>query len=255
MTSIIHNSLQDRIFETGLDRGVLYPTFGAGVAWNGLISVEESTDDADSDGLYYDGYKYETFHTTGEFVASIEAYTYPREFQQQLGYLTAQGRPTFGLSYRTLVGSALHGDDYAYKIHLVYNAMVSPSSSDNLSLGEEVEPNVFNWDISTKPVKIPGYKASSHFVIDSRLAYPWVIEALEKIIYGTETEDPRLPRVPELIELFESGSILRITDHGDGSWSAEGPDEAITMIDSTTFEIDWPSAVFVADDAYTIQSM
>jgi len=121
-------------------------------------------------------------------------------------------------------------------------------------MSDSTDTSPFSWNISTVPIKM-GDVSSAHLIIDPRFAYPWVIQELEDLLYGSSGNNPYLPPPEEILDLFEDASILKITDHGDGTWTAEGPDEAIRMLDSTTFEITWPSAVYIDSTTYRISSL
>lgn len=246
-----------RLYETGIDRGVFYPQGGVGISWNGLISVSENPSGADVSENHYDGEKYRFNRGVESFSANLEAYTYPIDFQLYDGtqqIITQQNRKYFGLSYRTFIGNTVKPDS-GYKIHLVYNALASPSSKSYNSMGDSVDPIKFSWDISTIPVLLSSGEITSHLIIDSTIAYPWALTTLEDILYGSGFSDPRLPSINEVLGIFEDASILKITDHGDGRWTADGPSDAIRMLDATTFEITWPSAVYIDDVTYRISSL
>lgn len=255
-----------RYFEAGVDRGVLYLPGEEGVAWTGLISVSESPSGGEATPYYLDGVKYTNSASAEEFEATIEAYTYPDEFavcdgtvsleQETKGlFATQQKRKPFGLSYRTRVGNDDASTDHAYKIHIIYNAMANPSQKNYETLSDDTEAMPLSWDITTTPISIPGVYYSSHLIVDSRTAYPWAMEAIEKVLYGSEDTPPVLPTPQELIDLFVENALLKITDNGDGTWTAEGPDEAITMLSTTEFQISWPSAEYVDTTSYTISSL
>jgi hypothetical protein len=204
-----------------------------GVPWNGLISVTEDPENSDVKVRYQDGRKRRQSRTHDCFAGSIEAYTFP---------LVMDGHP-FGLSYRT-------SSEDTYKIHIVYNVMVSPSARSY----RYQDPNTFNWDFTTRPEKFPGGKIGSHFVIDTASAYPEAISVMEDMLYGSDDDGAHLPTPDEIYEIFDANALLQIIDHGDGTWTAIGPDTAIIMLDPTTFEITWPSAIYISDDSYTISS-
>jgi hypothetical protein len=236
----------DRSYSQGVSNGVLYPENSPGVSWSGLISVKEKGDDAPS-SQYVDGQKYRDKLVPSVFAGTISAFTYPDQFEPYNGVvagLTAQHKSSFGFSYRT-----------NSEIHLVYNAMTSPSSDKYASISESASPNAFSWDFMTLPVDIPTGKASSHIVVTLEYADPDAISALEDILYGDDDNEPSLPTPETVYELFESFTTLTITDNGDGTWTAVGPDSAITMLDSVTFQIDWPSALFIDADSYQIYSL
>lgn len=228
---------QDRLYEIGLDRGVFYPPVGPGEAWNGLISVKESEESGIS-SRYIDGVKTHQRRNKGYFSGSIQAYTYPDSFYDHI--LLQRRSVNFGLSYRT-----------NNKIHLVYNVLLSPTQQAHT----QKEPGIFDWDFSTLPISMPDNTRSSHIVIDTNVAYSSTIEDLENLIYGHDAENARLPSPQEVLDVFEDNSILKVTDHGDGTFTVEGPDEAIIMLDSTTFQITWPSAVYIDSTSYTIHSL
>lgn len=257
MTRINWGSGDARLFEIGVDHGVLYPDNGLGVPWNGLTAVNEAPSGADVVDSYLDGQKFVTRRRVESFEATVEAYSYPSEFELydgQINFRRSQRRRKFGFSYRTLIGNSELGDSFSYKIHLVYNAIAAPSTVGYQSLNDSSDAALFSWNISTVPIKM-GDVYSAHLIIDPRYAYPWVIEDLEKMLYGSNESDPYLPPPHEILDLFEDASILKITDHGDGTWTADGPNEAIRMLDSTTFDITWPSAIYIDAVTYKISSL
>lgn len=245
MTKISWDESGSREYLAGVDRGVLYPDSGVGVPWNGLTSVTER-DDSSVIESYVDGRKLRQKTEPGSFSASLQAFTYPNEFSEH---------EKFSLSYRTLIGNDIEGLEHGYKIHLVYNASVAPSSADYQTINEEISPMLFEWPIETEAITLSGVRPFSHLIVDSTIALPTTMAALEDILYGATGVDPSLPTPEELIDLFQDYSVLKITDHGDGSWTAEGPDSAISMLDATSFEITWPSAIFISSDSYKISSM
>jgi hypothetical protein len=213
-----------RLYETGVDRGVLYiPNNGIydnGVAWNGLTTVTESPSGAEATALYADNIKYLNLYSAEEFGATIEAYTYPDEFLQFDGVASPevgvnvgqQNRGTFGLSYRTLVGNDIEGQSFGYKIHLVYGATASPSEKAYGTVNDSPEAITFSWELTTVPVPVDGtdLKPTSIITIDSTKVDAGALEALEDILYGTDLVDPRLPLPAEVIALF-SGTITEVS--------------------------------------------
>ena len=212
MTRLTWDVVGERVFEAGVDHGVLYVDEGDGVAWHGLTSVSESPSGADLGEYYIDGIKYLQVLGSEEFAATIEAFTYPDEFAVCDGtrpvgnglFMTQQPRKSFGFSYRTRVGNDIQGTDHGYKIHLVYNALAAPSSKQHSSLNESAEPINFSWSITTKPPRFVGFKPTAHMVIDSRETPSDLLYSIQDILYGTDDTAPRLPSVDELIELFNS---------------------------------------------------
>lgn len=254
MTRLAWNEIGDLEYEAGCDRGVFYPQTGPGVPWNGLISVDELVETDGMTTKYFDGQKYNVKSNSEGFAASLEAFTYPAAFSPYNGFsdglTSGQNRQAFNLSYRVLAADDVQGLDAGYKIHLVYNAKVTPSD-----VPYEGSVATFNWDLTTTPEAISDFSASSHLIIDTRVAYAWAIETLEDILYGSEDSTPRFPTIQEVLDLFEDASIVKVTDHGDGSFTVEGPDEAVYMTDSTSFEVSWPSAVYVDAVSYTLSSL
>jgi hypothetical protein len=257
MSRLAWDDLGKRSYEIGVDRGVLYPTGESGVPWNGLIAVQEAPSGADISESHQDGRKIRNRRMGEGFSATISAYTYPREFEKYDGVedgLAGQNRPYFGFSYRTRLATDTENDAGSL-IHLVYNAQATPSQKSYSSIGASINPVVFSWAIDTTPVILADGSITSHLIVNTKMAYSWAVDILEDLIYGSASNDPQLPSIPGVLDIFENASILKITDHGDGTWTADGPDEAIVMIDPTTFRITWPSAVYLDDVTYRISSL
>lgn len=219
-------------YETGLDRGVYFPRVGPGVAWDGLISVEDATERSGYEIVYVDGVKVLGRRRRGEFAGRIEAYAYPAVSE------------SFGFSYRVRTAKG-------YRIHLVYNALLTPIATTREQLG----PSTLSASFTTLPTEIPTSSPGSHLFVDTGVAYSWTVAAVERILYGDEFSDSRLPSPAEILTIFEENSIVRVFDHGDGSFSVDGPDSAVYMLDSTSFAVNWPSAVYIDSDTYTIHSL
>lgn len=208
----------ERLYETGVDRGVLYlPDTGGvydpGVAWNGLTTVTESPSGAESSPQYADNIKYLNLISAEEFGATIEAFTYPDEFAECDGTalpspgvaIGQQGRRMFGLSYRTRLGNDTDGTDYGYKLHLLYGAQAAPSEKAYATINDSPEAIAFSWEITTSPVQVTGLKPTALLTIDSTQVDAADLAALEDILYGTVGDDPRLPLPDEVIALFGAG--------------------------------------------------
>lgn len=197
-----------RRFEGGIDHGVLYPETGPGVAWNGLVSIQQKVDGSIS-GYYVDGTKFDRGVTLSDFAASLKALTTPHEFGPCDGiyhvskglFIDKQPRLPFGLSYRTLIGNDVVGFELGYKLHLVYNATATPADKGYESLNASPSAAAFSWDLTTVPVIFGGHRPSAHFVIDSQKIDPATLAAIEDILYGTDLVDPRLPMPEELAAL------------------------------------------------------
>lgn len=258
MVKIQWDAIGSHLYEDGVDRGAFFPENGPGVAWNGLISVTEAPSFEDPQYLYVDGVPIDRRTDVGSFAAKIEAFTYPIEFSKYDGIeddlVSGQERPTFGLSYRTGLGNDLEGLDLGYKIHIVYNALAEPSDVDYISVGDSDDLVTFSWDITTTPIAIDGVQ-SAHLIIDTTKTYPETIAILEDILYGSDGVEPRLPTPEEVLDIFQENSMLKITDNGDGTFTAEGPDHIVEMLDGTTFQIHSPSAVYIDGSMYKVSSL
>lgn len=216
MAKIIWDEEGSRFYETGTDRGVLYPKdptsgqYKAGVAWNGLTAVTESPTGAEETKLYADNIPYASMRSAEEFGATIEAYTYPDEWAACDGSIEIapgvvagqQKRTGFGLAYRTLIGSDVT-DEAGYKLHLVYGATASPSEKAYATVNDSPEAITFSWEMTTTPVPVnDDLKPTSLLTIDSTKTDPSVLAALEDILYGDDTEEARLPMPSEVITLM-----------------------------------------------------
>lgn len=220
---IVWDKVGERFFETGLDRGVLFPMgsnsrYGDGAAWNGLTAVNESPSGAEANPQYADNIKYLNLMSAEDFGATVEAYTYPPEFEACDGTaeiapgvtIGQQARKVFGLSYRTLIGNDVDGQEHGYKIHLIYGAQASPSEKNRQTVNDSPEAVAFSWEVSTTPVDVPGFKPTAHLTIDSTKTDPDKLKAFEDILYGkdatsessVEAAAPRLPMPAEIITLL-----------------------------------------------------
>lgn len=205
MSKIEWDKTGERLYETGTKKGVLYPqvngTYPKGVAWNGLSAVSENPSGAEATPLYADDTKYLNLMSTEEFGATIEAYTYPEEFGECDGSaqiapgieIGQQKRKNFGLSYVTTLGNDVDGNKHGYKIHLVYGATASPSEKAFKTINDNPDAIVFSWSISTTPVNVEGFDPTASLVIDSTKVDNTKLKALEDILYGTDSEEARLP--------------------------------------------------------------
>lgn len=261
MAKVVWDRVGERLFQTGIDQGVLYPQGQNGVAWNGLTSVNESPTGGEAKPFYVDGYKYMNKPTREEFEGSIEAFTYPNEFEacdgtKSLGRglsLGQQRRKSFGLSYRTKIGNDVSGLDHGYKLHLVYNATAVPSSKAFSAIGANTEPVVFSWSFSTKPIRVAGHRPVPHMTIDSTITQRSLLIAIEDILYGSEIAPPRMPLPSEVITLFAGWPDLRVVDNGDGTFTVDGPDDIVSLLNTTTFQINSESVV-IDGQTYTVSS-
>lgn len=216
MPKLVWDKIGERLYETGVNQGVLYPqgingTYPSGVAWNGLTAVTESPSGAEATPLYADNIKYLNLMSTEEFGATIEAYTYPDEFAQcdgsaeiALGVMIGQqSRKQFGLSYRTTLGNDIDGNDYGYKLHIIYGALAAPSEKSYATINDSPEAITFSWEVTTTPVSVTGFKPTASIVIDSTKVNIAKLAALESILYGDILVEARLP-LPDEIETIMS---------------------------------------------------
>lgn len=206
MTELIWDKVGDRRYETGLDRGVLYPPNGDAVPWNGLTSISESGKETVK-SYYQDGVKYLDKHVPGSYSATLKAFTYPEELDELTGtkefspgvYVHDQTAFPFSLSYRTLIGNDLEGTEYGYRIHIIYNVLAVPSSNESKSLTREGDANEFSWDLTGTPASMFGIRPTSHISIHSKRISEGVLSSLENTLYGWESGDPTLPAIVDLL--------------------------------------------------------
>ena len=212
MSKLVWDETGKRTFETGVDHGILYlldsnNQYNTGIAWNGLTGVTESPSGAEQTALYADNIKYLNLTSAEEFGATITAYTYPDEFGQCDGsaelatgvQIGQQARKVFGLSYRTMSGNDVDGQDHGYKLHLIYGAQASPSEKSYQTINDSPEAISFSWEITTTPVEVEGYKPTACVTIDSTKVDATKLAALEKILYGDDNVEPSLPTPNEVI--------------------------------------------------------
>ena len=225
---LVWDKTGEHFYETGVKNGVLYPmsasgTYPKGVAWNGLTAITESPSGAEATALYADDIKYLNLMSNEEFGATVEAYTYPDEFAECDGsasltegvYIGQQARKTFGLCYRTTLGNDSKGNDYGYKLHIIYGAMASPSEKAYSTINDSPDAITFSWELSTTPVAVANFKPTASLTIDSTKVDAQKLATLEEILYGkdgtgedhsTGAVDPRLP-LPDEIANIMKGSV------------------------------------------------
>lgn len=214
MTALTWNDAGERVYELGCDRGVFYPPNDYGVAWNGLLGVSEKVSGGAAKPFFMDGVKYLNRASPTDHALTLEALTYPDEFAPFDGSPEEDGltfghqrRSSFDLSYRTLLANDLEGQDYGYKIHLIYNALASPSAKAMKSLGSTAEPTPMSWDLSTTPIAVPGRRPTAYFSIKSRSLHPTMLKIVEEILYGSDDYPPRMPSPAEWINILSMGYI------------------------------------------------
>ena len=223
---LVWDKTGEHCYETGVKNGVLYPmsasgTYPKGVAWNGLTAITESPSGAEATALYADDIKYLNLMSNEEFGATVEAYTYPDEFAECDGsasltegvYIGQQARKTFGLCYRTTLGNDSKGNDYGYKLHIIYGAMASPSEKAYSTINDSPDAITFSWELSTTPVAVANFKPTASLTIDSTKVDAQKLAQLEEILYGKDgtgednsvgAVDPRLPLPDEIATLMKT---------------------------------------------------
>lgn len=219
MAVLVWDQTGEKKYKTGVSKGVLFKRdntgkYGAGVAWNGLTACNLSPEGAEATPLYADNQKYLDLISQEQLKYTIEAYTYPDEWAECDGskeiapgvYATQQTRSHFGFSYQDKIGNDTLGTDYGYEIHLIYDSTASPSENSNATENESPEASTMSWSCSTTPVSCKGCKPTSHLIIDSTKADPEALARLEAIIYGSESEESRLPLPDEVIEILNASA-------------------------------------------------
>lgn len=228
MSKLFWDKTGERIYETGVEMGALYPlqasgSYTKGIAWNGLTAVTESPSGAESSPQYADNIKYLNLLSAEQFGATIEAFTYPDEFsvcdgsvELEVGVsIGQQSRKTFGLSYRTVIGNDVDGTDYGYKLHLIYGALAAPSEKAYNTINDSPEAITFSWEVTTTPVSVPGFKPTASLIIDSTKVDSAKLAILEGILYGSEAVDARLPLPDEIGSIFAASTPTAITVTSD----------------------------------------
>lgn len=209
-----------RTFETGVDHGIVYPTtekgdYGTGYAWNGLTSITESPSGAEPTNLYADNIKYLTLLSAEDFGGTINAYSYPPEFElcdgtAELGTgvtIAQQPRKVFGMVYRTKIGTDTLGQDAGYKLHLIYGALASPSEKTRDTINESPSAVEFSWTFTTTPVNVTGHSATAHLTIDSTKVDKEKLQKIEDALFGTESEEPKLLMPDEIVSILQTTSL------------------------------------------------
>lgn len=266
MTALTWDQVGERLYETGVDHGVLYIPNGSGiydmgVAWNGLITVTESPSGAEATPTYADNIKYLNLVSIEQFGATIEAYTYPDEFGQCDGtaapsdgvLLGQQGRKTFGLCYRTRVGNDLVGTDHGYKLHLIYGCLAAPSEKAYGTINDSPEAITFSWEVASTPVLVDSYKPTSVIVVDSTVVDSDALADLEEILYGDVGVDPRLPLPDEVITLFEGTvTVVRLTGANAPTYNSGTHVVTLPSVTGVTWQINGVTKTPGAQPAMTV---
>ena len=258
---IIWDDPDKRYYQHGLDHGVLYTRTIDPVPWNGLISVDEGGEGS-SEMLFRDGVVYLSDAEPGDFIASITSMMYPDAFAECVGipkatdglYVDNQKPKQFDLSYRTLIGSGTRGDMFGYQLHLIYNCMATIGQRSRNTIGADTAPVQFKFDIVCTPVKLPGYRPTAHYIIDTRTLDASTIASLETILYGTAdgVTPGRMPTPTELFEMLNFGDALTVTVHTDGTFTVEGSSDNLEEIDINSFLMNNINGTDHGDGTYDI---
>lgn len=216
MARLIWDEVGQRFFETGVKNGVLYVqdndgSYKNGVVWNGLTAVTESPSGAEETPLYADDVKYLTLRSAEEFGATVEAYTYPEEFEQCDGSASIangvtigqQARRAFGLCYRTSVGNDIQGQNFSYKLHLIYGCTVAPSEKSYSTINDNPEAITFSWELSTVPVPVDGFSPTASLVIDASKVDEGKMQLLEDALFGDESNEAKLLLPNEIMGMLK----------------------------------------------------
>ena len=265
MSKLTWDVLDEREYETGVDHGVLYlynqltRSYDTGVVWNGLTGISESPDGAESNPQYADNMKYLNLISAENFGFTINAFGSPKEFDECDGNATPvagvtfgqQSRKMFGFAYRTLVGDASKGTDKGYKLKLIYGAQAAPSSRDNNTVNDSPEIQNPSWECTTTPVDAgEGFKPTAFVIIDSTTADKVKLKALEDILFGSSSTEPRLPLPAEIVSLLSGGSVnvpvkgitLNKTTVSKAVGSAETLIATVTPDNATNKTVNWTSS-------------
>lgn len=227
---------EQKDYSAGVDRGALYFADGEVVPWNGLISVDENTGELNSSVRYLDGRRIVNRLTDDAFTASVDCYTYPERLDRHRGI--------FDMSYRSAKGSG-------HEIHLIYNALARVGKAKYVYNAA----SSLQLDIATRPRPMPLLRApSAHVIVDTSLAYPPIVDALEDILYGTADVAPRLPNPEELAELFDVNALFQVVDNGDGTATLTAPEEVFHWLSETHARVDWPYVNQVDEDTVRLRN-
>ena len=218
MARLVWDQTGQRTYETGVKNGVLYPVnaygvYQKGVAWNGLTSVSESPTGAEPTDIYADDMKYLSVISAETFEGTIEAYTYPEEFEQCDGSASIggtqsgvtigqQARRSFGFVYRTTYGNDVVNNDYGYKLHILYGCLAAPSEKAYSTINDSPEAITFSWDIKTTPIPVTGFKPTASLVIDSTVVVPAKLAKIESALFGDTSTEAKLLLPDDIVAIL-----------------------------------------------------
>lgn len=262
MSQILWDQVGSRSYETGLDRGVLYLNDGTVVPWNGLTAIVEKSN-KEASPTYYDGMKVQDRVILGDFSAVMRAVTYPEQFVAVEGlgkvrngvWLGDQVPQVFDLCYRTFIGNDLEGEQAGYKIHILYNLTAIPSDKTYATLS--INPSIveFEWDISAVPDETVGFRPTAHIILNSGDMDPWLLEAVEEMLYGGQYVDPSLPPLGELVTFMDTWYRWKVTDNGDGTYTLESGRPGMPIFTGSDLEVFQALGVYVIhhdDGTFTV---
>lgn len=260
MAVLVWDRAGSRVFESGIDKGVLFLPDGGAVPWNGLVSVTEKFNRS-SNPVYFDGMKINDLIVEGDFSGSLKAITYPNEFIELEGfvqtregmYVGNQHPKSFSLCYRSQIGNDVI-QNAGYKLHILYNIIAMPADRSYNTFADSLELTEFEWDIEAIPERVTGFRPTAHVVIDSRQFDEDLLIELEKMFYGTEFADPVLIPLADLITFLDTWYAIEFIDHGDGSFSAVVQHDEDVILGDGTFEIAGVTGVFTDPDTYEVSS-
>lgn len=261
MTALVWDRKEDKRFEAGVDRGVLFLEDGSGVPWNGLTAIEEKAANS-VEAIYFDGVKFNDLVTVGDWSGVIRAITYPDEFVQFEGvgedqsgvqvHNQPQGR--FHLCYRSLIGNA-DGQFEHYKLHLLWNLTALPSQKQYETLNDDIDPMEFEWSVTAIPEDIENFRPTAHIVLDTRKIDPWLLQDIESILYGDDDSNSKLPSLKGLTTFIRKWDRLIIVDNNDGTWTAISQRPGIIeMVTPDEFKITADNILYLDADTYKIWS-
>lgn len=257
MSKLSWVSTTENVYEAGLDKGVFYPPSGSGVPWNGLVSVDENTNAEDPLPIFVDGVKVFDVPAPREFTATLSCYTYPDEFLEFDGYMEAaegmyfgeQMPASFGLCYRTRIGSTKH-----YKLHLLYNMTATPGAVSRKTFANIPEPSLLSWKLQGAPMKTNGGRPTSHVVLDTRRIDKGVLRHIEEVLYGSDDNEPRLPSPNDLEFFFSDVNPVVVTLlAASGEYALWAPSFYMTVTDGV-FEFTGPTFEDFGDGTFSVES-
>lgn len=262
MTQLVWDQVGDRVYEIGLDKGVLYLSDGRALPWNGMTDVIEKNG-TELVPVYYDGQKIQDRVILGEFAATLKAVTYPDEFVEVEGlgkvrpgvFVGDQAPKVFDLSYRTLVGNDIEGETAGYKLHIVYNLTAIPSDKTYATISADPSLVEFEWELTSVPDDTPGFRPTAHIILDSREMDPWLLEAIELMLYGGPFSQPDLMPLHELVEYMDTWYRWKVTDNGDGTYTLVSGRPGMPSFTGDNLEIFHALGVYVIhheDGTFTI---